>query len=458
MHFSVLFACFVFLFSTPLMANAGFSSGFDKFRPINLSGKYVRFKLNDRYGYVDLQGNIAIEPIYDQLSSFYQDKAFARSGNTYGFIAESTLDFEALELGLPKDDDLEIVYLSRHNLFNVTTSSGAGLMKPDGEWLIQPTYDYLTLSKHSSEVVMARQEDELVFLDKNGKGLLSDFKRKQLISPEFALVSNDKTGWKLSDLEGNILSDTKYKVVIPLEEKRFYFRKGRGEVDGLENGLMTIDKTGTNEYMSAVVDIPYKNIFHENRIFTCIDRRISRSEEEKAAHDPDYQGGCGYADPSGKWVTSINYSTGSNFDGGLALACGKRLKPKYFFCDWIRHDGSVLNTRIAGEERLYIVNQLANRHGALMRDKNGTLYSYSPDEKLTRLVFGKKVGGDGKNRPQSKLTELEMYLFFASGFNQIFDGDFREFIQLVLNQDKAGLLNRVKPEFRDLVKESLEKK
>lgn len=111
---------------------------------------------NDRYGFIDTEGNLAIPFQYEWAGGFVGDLGGVGKGGKYGFInkkGETVVDFV---FDIPSLDTAP--FYPQYNLQAVKTGQMRGLLNERGEWVAEPKYERLYCG-----------EDPLIGLQKDGK-------------------------------------------------------------------------------------------------------------------------------------------------------------------------------------------------------------------------------------------------------------------------------------------------
>ncbi|MGC4099860.1 WG repeat-containing protein [Ferruginibacter sp.] len=161
----------------------------------------IEMKIKDsiKYGFIDKTGKIAINPIYNEVSPFFEDRAGIFVNNKYGFIdnnGKTVID--------PQFEDEN--YFSE-GLAAVKQGDLWGFIGKDGKFVINPQFkDVRQFTASGLCAVKNTSSDKWGFIDKTGK---------VVIEPQFETVTafyDDVAVSKLDTKYGVIGKDGKYLV------------------------------------------------------------------------------------------------------------------------------------------------------------------------------------------------------------------------------------------------------
>jgi hypothetical protein len=107
-------------------------------------------KKGSRWGYADRSGKLKIPLRFESAGAFYRGLAIVRSNKLYGVI-DTAGNFRMPAL-------YRKVEIKNYGI-EVTSSTGKGLMSPDGKMLIEPEYEKLYLAGH--QIIAAAREEEI---------------------------------------------------------------------------------------------------------------------------------------------------------------------------------------------------------------------------------------------------------------------------------------------------------
>ncbi|MFZ2959028.1 MAG: WG repeat-containing protein [Candidatus Ozemobacteraceae bacterium] len=92
---------------------------------------WVQMYNTKRYGFIDHNGNIVIEPIYDDAKGFHRDRAAVRKGKLWGFINSKG------EVAIPLEyDDVSSFYESEEDAVKATRKGVKGLLDRMGNFYL----------------------------------------------------------------------------------------------------------------------------------------------------------------------------------------------------------------------------------------------------------------------------------------------------------------------------------
>ncbi|MGN1211459.1 MAG: WG repeat-containing protein [Candidatus Cryptobacteroides sp.] len=163
------------------------------------------FKQNDKWGFLDVDGKVAIEPIYEECMDFSNGFAAVKKDGRWGYInAEGTIRIE------PSFDECtsfkkELAKAKRNGKWGVIDKKGtsvAGFMFDT----ISDFYDGYAYAENSNASYYIRTDGKAIKLDKEY--------RYGNFSEGLAPVMKKKTGkWGFCDSKGRITIDTRYDTV-----------------------------------------------------------------------------------------------------------------------------------------------------------------------------------------------------------------------------------------------------
>ncbi len=161
--------------------------------------KYFQVMKNGKTGFRDLDGNIVIEPIYDNAEMFSEGFATVQIGNKYGLIDETGRYVLQLR-------DMEYLGSVHNGLASFRGNDKYGFMDSKGEVKIKPAFDWA--GDFSEGLCVVRND--------NGK------------------IGSGKYGY--TDTTGKLVVDFKFEYAEPFQNGRAKFKS-----DSLWGA---IDKTG----------------------------------------------------------------------------------------------------------------------------------------------------------------------------------------------------------------------
>jgi len=161
-----------------------------------LNAQLFPFFLNGKWGFIDQNGSVRIQPKFDYLEMFSQGRAAALVGDLYGFI--DPLGAWTIQ---PQFSDVSPF---RFNLSVVFDTKGrAGVINLFGEWVLEPRFEDIQIINDDWLWVENELGWILYQISKNKFGI-EHFKTISEFTNGFALVSNEEES-SLIDLNENKL-------------------------------------------------------------------------------------------------------------------------------------------------------------------------------------------------------------------------------------------------------------
>lgn len=121
-------------------------------------------KANNKYGFIDKNGKYIIEPKYDMISAFENGTANVWVGETYGYINESGTYFAGVNGNTNLKFNEGFMAVGIVNDENYGTKWG--YLKQDGTWLVKPQFDFANY--FSNGVGYVHLNGKTGTVDKNG--------------------------------------------------------------------------------------------------------------------------------------------------------------------------------------------------------------------------------------------------------------------------------------------------
>ncbi len=196
-------------------------------------------KTDGLYGYIDTAGTLVIPATLEEAYSFFDDRACVRMGERYGYLNP------AGEMAIPATYELAFDFCEGGAVVN---DGSYGLIGTRGEWLIRPTWKwlspaleggylkgekngatvfvdasgmvcsdgYLDLGDFSEDFVPAKSEEGYGYLDAGFRQVLSPkWDSAGAFSGGFAPVSKEGQ-FGYIDAKGNLVTALVYKDAIPV--------------------------------------------------------------------------------------------------------------------------------------------------------------------------------------------------------------------------------------------------
>ncbi|MDY0139767.1 MAG: WG repeat-containing protein [Candidatus Izemoplasmatales bacterium] len=204
-----IFVLFLFL-SLFLSGCSLFGGSENSDEKINLfSSGLLAVELDDKWGYVDENGDVAIELVYDNAGAFYGKSAIVELNNEMKLInnkGENLLD-KSYEKLFRDENTGNIFYFSNERW---------GLMDETGEILTDALYEEVNEFQDSRALVMSG--DKYGFIDQKGKNVVSlKYDDGRTFSNGLASVKNNEK-WGYIDEDGEIVIDFFYDTAYSFDE------------------------------------------------------------------------------------------------------------------------------------------------------------------------------------------------------------------------------------------------
>jgi len=255
---------------------------------------------NGKWGYINLDGKIAIEPKFDWALSFREGLGLINVGEKWGFIDSTGKIIIEPQFDAASSFSEGLAHVQLYLLGELpghkepTKRYKTGYIDKAGNWAIKPTWD----GGDNFIGGMARVDrnigySESLYIDKTGKELwildswyLTDFSDDVLV----IAVEGPKDGYSIVDRNGKRLT---YKVF--------------DEIDGFSEGL-------------SAADLGKKTGFIDKRGNFVIDRKFDMAGRFSEGLAGACIGeGCGYINPKGDFMIAPRFSWVEEFSEGFAL-------------------------------------------------------------------------------------------------------------------------------------------
>lgn len=182
----------------------------------------IDYRINDgliavqkegKWGFIDKSGKMVIPAIYERVKSFSENLVAVQLNGKWGFINK-----KGKMVIKPQFTEVEDFY---GEVAGILVSHDWGLINKKGEIIIEPQFKYLEYSSAKDGLIWAkaRYDDQIVFMDKNGKVIKipSVYYAEEVEDEEYIKIfvigddSFTKTG--LIDLKGNIILEPIYSDI-----------------------------------------------------------------------------------------------------------------------------------------------------------------------------------------------------------------------------------------------------
>lgn len=260
-------------------------------------------KLGDKWGYINTEGEMVIQPQYDYAADFDHDTGLAYVERDVGSGKQAVM--------IDKSGNVVVEqgYMSFRQTFaknglllaeyyenaNYTDPCKYGYVDRTGRWVIQPKYNNAD-SFNDSGLAAARIDKKWGFINETG-----DF----VVQPQYDIIYSFKEcgfaevvvdgKWGTIDQTGNLVIQPKYTWGKSIFDDRSYLADNGDAIVVLDGKWGIIDKTG-----KIIIPVQYDRIepFADNGLAV-------------AAID----GKWGYLDRNNQWVIQPQYDNGTSFNG-----------------------------------------------------------------------------------------------------------------------------------------------
>lgn len=113
------------------------------------------------FGFIDLEGRVVIPTQFEFAESFSNGLALVRQDGKYGFILPSG------EIKLPIT--MAFATSFKEGLSFAEQNGRYGFINQDGNWVIEPQYDYSTLSEFRGGLAIVQKNGVWTYIDRSGK-------------------------------------------------------------------------------------------------------------------------------------------------------------------------------------------------------------------------------------------------------------------------------------------------
>ena len=405
-----------------------------------------------KYGVMDYNGNVIVEPKYDRLEKFHEGLAAAEKDGKWGCI-----DKEGREV-IPFKFEDEIWFENGFSIIKGIDGRYGYINKKGEEFYIKNSEKYDELYKNS---------DDLYTVKRNGKKGVINKKGKVIVPIKYDDVDDFHEGMakvrqKEEENHGIWYSygfvNKKGKEVIPAdydyaedfheglaavrygvgngEEWGFVNKKGKevipvkyGSVSNFNEGLAAVTKDGKDGFVNkkGKVVIPFR--YDDTKGFS----------EGLAAVKKD--GKWGFVNKKGKVVIPFKYTDANNFSKGKA---------------------EVEVTEYVGQRRNHWVKQVINKKGALLyyipREYSFMGEKVGDESYMLINKEGKKIVLKDYDILDDRFNEGRAYVLYKNGkygyidengnpitdfeYDYEYDWEFRDGIAMVCKDGKYGFINR----------------
>ncbi len=304
---------------------------------------------NQKWGFIDQQNKIVIQPKYDYVMAFVEGRAAVKLSNKWNFT-----DTQGNEISSEWYDDAEAY---RDEIAKVRQGSQYTYIGKDGKQLFSPMFPVKNISGGRAKVEDASgQERKYAYLNEHGQLVTQWLNAAQKFVNGLAEIKREDGLYATIDTFGIIVDDWHFKVLIKTDQydllecnNLYTFRdlKGRLPYPWAEDysifpeGRIAVKKDGKwgfiDKYGKTLIPFEYDECWNYNysvaqvrkgKKVAFIDKngRLISTEwydatggfyDERAAVMKSKK--WGYIDTQGKQIAKFIYTNAGNFSNGLAM-------------------------------------------------------------------------------------------------------------------------------------------
>ncbi len=251
-------------------------------------------KIRDKYGFIDKSGQIVIKPNFDEVRwAFYEGLSSVRIGEKWGYVNKSGkfVIEPKFDYGHNFEDDRAIINVGKNSELGhkIIDKSGKSITAQKFKW---SGWEY------SEGLLNVQINDKWGFVDREGKIVIPViFNETLTFSEGLAAVefANGKNQWGFIDKSGKT-------VISPQYEEARYFKDGLALVK-IDDKYGFIDKRG-----NMVIEPKYEWSYYFSEGLAAV----------------RYKGKWGFIDKKGRYVVKPKYDEVWSFTNGLAgVSIGK---------------------------------------------------------------------------------------------------------------------------------------
>jgi hypothetical protein len=193
--------------------------------------QYFPIKMNKKWGLMDADGRIVLEPVYDAIGEF-QTNGYAVM-QRHGKVG--LLGLEGQEVIGPKYEDLKVL---NRNLISVMEYGVWKIINMDGQVILPPGYEHLQVL--SAHLLAFRRGGKWGVVDDQGETIVNTYYDQiRLVDHQFFQVRLDDFFGLLS-AEGEIVVPAQYDEIKILQPHLILFKKFNrwGLTNGKDNGVI----------------------------------------------------------------------------------------------------------------------------------------------------------------------------------------------------------------------------
>lgn len=272
----------------------------------------ARIKFGDKYGYIDIDGNIAIAPQYYNAGNFSNNRAWVKNNEgKYGYIDNNGNMVTKFIYDIVNDfsEDRASVGLLINN------KAKFGFIDNEGNYIIEPAYSKVTA--YSQGLASVQNNNTCFIVNKDGE-FISKHENVSYFSGYIdsvaymkIMVDDYKTEETLININGDVIINLSNVTNHGISEDLIKTSKN--------NEVMFINYSG-EEIVQSNQELEYENLFSEGMLVISKTMSTSQSTNDKL---------YGYMNKLGSIIIEPKYLYACDFTEGLAVVKDKNNKFGY---------------------------------------------------------------------------------------------------------------------------------
>ncbi len=165
----------------------------------------ARVQIKKKFGFIDKKGNFQIEPQFDQAGDFKEGLAAISLDGKFGYINKQG--------SVVIEPQFQKAWAFDEGLARVCVDDKMGFINKDGEWIIDPKFDFA--ANFSQNLSCVKYNDKTGYIDKQGEFVLEPtYKTGASFNNGLAPVLNE-IGWVYINQKDEIILNDNYDVAYP---------------------------------------------------------------------------------------------------------------------------------------------------------------------------------------------------------------------------------------------------
>lgn len=177
------------------------------------------FESNDKLGFLNTKGEVVIPPQFDDVSSFYNDLAWAKKDKKYGFINKKG------EFVISPQFDLASIFYG--DVAVVKQNEKYGLIDKNGKFVVNPQFDNFQVGK---ELTTVQENGTWGFIKPTGEYAIASkyHYASSMFDDGFAVVNNDNKKYIIINKYGEQICNMEFDGIGNMEVDTPTFCKEEG--------------------------------------------------------------------------------------------------------------------------------------------------------------------------------------------------------------------------------------